>query len=65
MKFRLYRAKYQPRGTDPLPGRTTREGDDFYIEIRTLEELMALQAEVGDDLIVGKEDIWIYDGYME
>lgn len=37
----------------------------WFIEIRTLEELIALQEEVGKDLIFNNHSVWIYDDYME
>ena len=39
--------------------------DIWYVEINTLEELMALQEEVGCELVVGDDEIVIYDGYLE
>lgn len=68
MEFRLVRASDVMGRADPLPGKTRSTGGDcpdYLITINTLEELMALQAEVGEDLIVGASDLWIYDDYME
>ena len=62
MKFELHEAKYTPRSTDPLPGKTTRDGDRFYIEINSLEELLSLSDSVGCDVIVNRDSIWIYNG---
>lgn len=43
--------------------------DSWEIEVRTLEELMALRASIGCDLILGSAvdlpDIVIYDYYIE
>ena len=36
-----------------------------FIDINTLEELMAFREHVGSDLVLGDETITIYDDYME
>ena len=37
----------------------------WYIEINTIEELMAFKREVGVPIIIGSNSIEIYDGYRE
>lgn len=37
----------------------------WYIEINTIEELMAFKREVGVSIIIGSNSIEIYDGYRE
>lgn len=37
----------------------------WYIEINTIEELMAFKQEVGFAIIIGNNSIEIYDGYRE
>lgn len=37
----------------------------WYVDINTLEDLMNLENEVCHDLIVGSEEILIYDDYVE
>lgn len=37
----------------------------WYIEINTIEELMAFKREVGVPIIIGSDSIEIYDGYRE
>ena len=37
----------------------------WYVEINTLEELMALEKEVNSSLVVDAAEIIIYDGYLE
>jgi len=68
MKFEIIRASSTwPRAeTAPCEG-ANQEGDigDWYIEISSLEDLLALSKKVGSDLIVNDRQIWIYDDYME
>ena len=40
-------------------------GFEKEVEINTLEELMALVEEYGEDLVINKERIIIYDDYLE
>jgi hypothetical protein len=42
-----------------------KDSDDWFVELETLEDLIALHKEVGDDLIVSEGSIWVYDSYME
>lgn len=65
MRFEILRAS--SHGADsPIPcaGAFKEEGA-WFINIDTLEQLCALRDEVGDDLILSDDCIWIYDGYME
>lgn len=41
------------------------EINTWFVDINTLEDLMALKEEVGHDLIVGIKEIVIYDDYVE
>jgi hypothetical protein len=64
MKFSIVRASaYLDEDKQPTPS-ATKEGDEWVVEISTLEELLALQAAEGDLILTGR-DIWIYDDYME
>lgn len=38
---------------------------DIFIKIDNLEQLQALIDKTGHDLILSKDQIWIYDDYME
>ncbi|HEP1251275.1 phage protein [Streptococcus pyogenes] len=38
---------------------------DVFIKIDNLEQLQALIDKTGHDLILSKDQIWIYDDYME
>ena len=42
-----------------------KENDTWYIDINTLEELNELIDEVKTNVIIGGDDIEIYDGYRE
>jgi hypothetical protein len=64
MKFEIHRAsRHDGAPVDgALPGPLGRK---WFIEIDTLEDLMALRERVGDDLVLGGDSITIYDDYME
>lgn len=65
MKFEILRASdTSSKAPAPCDGAFL-EGNEWVIEINTLEELLALQNKVGNDLIVNNKQIWIYDDYME
>lgn len=42
-----------------------REINTWFVDINTLEDLMALKEEVGHKLIIGSKEIVIYDNYVE
>ena len=80
MKFQIYRASHAGINSNKdyqgpeikrayketqIPYEGADEVVGWYVDINTLEELMALNAETGCDLIINSEDIWIYDDYME
>lgn len=76
MRFQISNVDY-PKKTPPCEGayqveRFTGDGDPWYIDIGTLEELMGLMKRVKYDLILsetsdikGVPSIRIYDGYNE
>lgn len=71
MKFRVIRASRdldEHKGISPTPS-AVQDGDEWFVELPTIEALMALRKEAGADLIIGsmrqQPDIWIYDDYME
>ena len=64
MKFELIRASDYSGKAPPHP-KAVREGDEWFIEIGTLEELTQLEADVGCGIILYPGQIWIYDSYME
>lgn len=47
------------------PNGHKQEISDWFVDIDTLEDLMALKKEVCHDLIVGSKEILIYDDYVE
>jgi hypothetical protein len=66
MKFRISRTS-EGRGQQPKPCKNaTLEGDKWYIELNTLDELVALAKEVDEEIIIGKDnDLEIYNDYRE
>jgi hypothetical protein len=68
MKFRISRASdgnpYFPR-TGPKVEQAYQEGEDWYIDIKTLEDLMQLIDDCGEELIIGNSEIIIYDDRVE
>lgn len=72
MRFRISRADYGKSG-QPTAGafdvvETWPDGYPerrWFIEINTIEELMALIEREERDLIVGRDSITIYDDYVE
>ena len=69
MRFAIYRASdgyspKQPTEAAYLAPHPTR-GNAWYIDINSLEELIALAEKEEQELIISKNEIVIYDGYME
>ena len=65
MRFTIKRASEQE---PPCTG-AVKEDEDWFVDIETIEELMALREQLNTDLVLGKWDsgprIVIYDDYME
>lgn len=41
------------------------DNDDAYVEINSLDQLLTFYDEQGHDLVINREEITIYDGYLE
>ena len=80
MKFEIIRASHTAINDEPgypgpdvkkaykeitIPYEGSDEVVDWYININTLDELVALNEEVGHDLIFSAGQIRIHDDYME
>jgi hypothetical protein len=64
MKFEINRATDIFGKVPPCEG-AIRDGDEWVIEINTLEDLMALMQVVGFELVLSTKRITIYDTYIE
>lgn len=68
MKFEILRASgYLGEQPSPVKG-AEKIGENWFVEINSMEELKALYANAGSDLIINfhrRPNIWIYDDYME
>lgn len=70
MRFRIKRATNLFKKEAPKPCENAiQDGDKWYVELNTLEDLIKFRDEVSEDLIIeyGWEDnpILIYDTYIE
>lgn len=72
MKFKIRRTSYMWGNNCPQPcAKACFEGLDEWgrslwsIEINTIEDLQNLIEEVGDEIIVSKDQLEIYDDYRE
>lgn len=69
MQFRISRASDREYWPDEGPCKTAfqkKGSEDWWVEIQTLEELLALQDSVDEDLILEKDrNIIVYDTYIE
>ena len=72
MKFLIDTARGSYHSTHPQPIEgAVRDGNRWYIEIATLEELLALMERAGHDLVLSPARTWnhnritIYDDYLE
>ena len=63
MRFKISRASSLFDKEQPFEG-AMRDGDDWYIEVGSLDALQSLIAKVGT-VVVGRTDIMIYDDYIE
>lgn len=63
MKFKIRRASKWVG--DPNVEGAFVEGDDYYIEVATLEDLMQIIENNGSDVVMGSKHITIYDDYIE
>lgn len=65
MKFKIERASFRsPMGITGVSQNPDNEYE-FLIEINTLEDLLSLKMECGEDLIIGSDFIRIYDDFNE
>jgi hypothetical protein len=66
MKFRIHRVSFFSGKPKPCEGAFLIDGErGWFIEINTLEELIALSVREDESLVVDKDSIYIYDDYME
>jgi hypothetical protein len=67
MKFEIRRVGSPPGCPieGAYPGRPRNAGEEWFIDITTLEELLSLCDNAKDDLVVNRNLIVIYDDYME
>ena len=63
MKIKIRRASKWTG--DPNVEGAFAEGDNYYIEVSTLEELMQIIESNGSDVVMGSKHIMIYDDYIE
>lgn len=67
MRFKIDRARtpHRDRHLEPPVASAKRAGDDWVVELGSLDDLMALMNESGFDLIVRPDRITLYDDYIE
>jgi hypothetical protein len=66
MRFAIRRVSWWANDPDNSPcASAIWDGEQWYVELGTLEDLMASIDESGDNLIVSRDEIEIYDGYNE
>jgi hypothetical protein len=66
MKFQIHRVSLCSNEEKPCDGAFLVDGEyGWFIEINTLEELIALSVREDESLVVDKDSIYIYDDYME
>ena len=63
MRFEIIRASDTTGKSPPTDG-AVKEGDEWFIEVASLDVLTDLIKKEGT-VIVSLRDIWIYDDYME
>ena len=68
-KFIICRASEWEQKNSPCDGavlvKENESWNEWEIEINSLDELLALMDRVGDNLIIGRNNITIYDDYVE
>lgn len=65
MKFEISRASSGWGDKTPPCKGAAKKGENYEIEVSSLEELIAIIAEVKTDLIVSRDSILIYDDRVE
>lgn len=67
MHFQIHRASDWKAEKPPVPSAVKGDGNKWFVDLRTLDDLMRLVDEAGaaDGLIVNRNSIWVYDDYME